>query len=172
MQESSKKTPRAHLFPVGDIPPTVGEAIAAARRRRRWSQQRLAERAGIARATVYRLEACRRPSTADTLFRVAHALGLDMKDLVAAWTEWEMFDHPGHGPRTRERRRSLGMSIAELAAVAGVSEATLSRHERGIGNSPALVTGDWERQVACNEALAKALGFAGVDEFDQYCRTT
>lgn len=122
----------------------------------------------MARATVYRLEAGR-PSSADSLFRIAGVLDLEMADLVPAWPEWRMVDGHGHGPRTRARRRELGLSLAELAALAGVSEAMLSRHERGVGRSPALVRPVGEDDVARKEALARALGFADAVEYDSYC---
>lgn len=169
VQESHKKAP-PDLFPVADVPGNVGSVVASERRRRRWTQDRLARRAGVNRSTICRMEAGYRPSTADSLFRVALALALDMKLLVPAWPEWEPVQGTGHGPRTRRRRRELGITLAELAAAAGVSEATLSRHERGCSYSSALVrrVGD-DDYAACNDALAIALGFASAAEFEDYC---
>lgn len=169
MQESSIKL-SVQAFPLDAVPTDLGATIADARRARRWSQDRLAARARVSRASVYRLEADRRPSRADTVFRVAHALELNMRDLVPLWPEWQVVDGVGHGPRTRARRRALGLSLAELAAVAGVSEATLSRHERGVGASPMLVQATGDEHWACNDALAQALGFADADVFDEFCR--
>lgn len=168
VQESSKMS-RPHRFPLDLVPSGVGGTIKAERGRRRWSQELLARRAKVARASVYRLEAGERPSRADTIFRLAHALELDMRDLVPEWPEWEPVAGGGHGPRTRARRRELGLTLAELAAAAGVSEATLSRHERGMVASPALLRSVGDDLVASNEALALALGFADACELERYC---
>lgn len=62
----------------------------------------------------------------------------------------------------RERRRAVGMTLAELAHAAGVSEATLSRHERGIVASPSLVRFVGDELVASNEALETALRECGA----------
>lgn len=53
------------------------------------------------------------------------------------------------GPRIRERRERIGLSLRELAAVAGVSPAMLSRWERGKGEIP----GFWALRLA--EVLRK-----------------
>lgn len=150
------------------LPADVGETIAEARRKRRWSQARLASRSKVARASVYRLEAGGHAIRPDTLFRIARALGLEMRYLVPAWPEWDPVGESGHGPRTR--RRSLGMSVAALAAAAGVSEATLSRHERGLGHSARLLGLAGDEPYACNNALAAALGFSSLSDFEEYCR--
>ena len=169
VKESSKKVSRL-VFPAQDVPTDLGSKVEEARLKRRWSQARLAERAEVARASVYRLEGGGRPVRPDTIFRVAHALNLTMSDLVPAWPEWEPLGLGGHGPRTRERRRALGITGAKLAVAAGVSEATLSRYERGIGCSPKLLKRVGDRHYACNEKLAWALGFSDVGELEEYCR--
>ena len=125
----------------------------------------------MSRASVYRCEAGGHAVRPDTVFRLARALGLEMRYLVPAWPEWEPIGGGGHGPRKRERRRSLDMTMAELAAQAGVSEATLSRHERGIGHGPKLIEFDGDEPYACNAALARALGFGTLGEFEEHCRT-
>lgn len=158
------------VFPQDTVPKDIGKTIAEVRRGRRWSQNKLASKSGIARASVYRVEGGDHPIRPDTLYRIAHALCLDMRDLVPDWPEREPLGSGGHGPRTRERRRELCMSLAELAKAAGVSEATLSRHERCIGSSPSLVESVGDRQYACSSELAQALGFSGIGEFELYCR--
>ncbi len=62
------------------------------------------------------------------------------------------------------------MTVAELALAAAVSEATLSRHERGIGCSPALLKRVGDQHYPCNDKLAEALGFPDIAEFEEYCR--
>ena len=94
-----------------------------------------------------------------------------MRSLVPLWPEWEPLGFGGHGPRTRERRRALNLTGAELAKSAGVSEATLSRYERGTGCSPVLLKRIGEKHYACNEKLAQALGFADIAEFEDCCQS-
>lgn len=108
-------------------------------------QSQLAEAAGISRAAVYRLEALdgskpMRAVRADTLFRIAHALDVSIRDFVPTWSEWEPIKGNGLGEEVREARRAAGLTLAVLAAEVGVSEATLSRHER------ALVVGSFLRR--------------------------
>lgn len=68
---------------------SFGQKIVAARSRRGWTQQDLADHCGIARANVARLESGRHAPKLDTLKRVAQALGLAVSDLVK---------EPGYGP--------------------------------------------------------------------------
>lgn len=56
---------------------TLGKEIRAARLDREWSQQQLAEAAGVSRPTVARVEGDEDVSTA-TLEKVAGALGLSL----------------------------------------------------------------------------------------------
>lgn len=163
------KEPR-QSFPSDVLPGDLGKTVAEARGRRRWSQARLASRAKVARASVYRLEAGGHAVRPDTLFRIAHALGPEMRTLVPAWPEWDPIGGSGHGPRTRARRRSLRIPLADLASAAGVSEATLSRHERGIGRSPDLLRLVGDEPYACNQGLVEALGFKSLSEFEGYCQ--
>ena len=162
---------RLAQFPSEAVPSDLGKTVAQARTARRWSQARLAAKAKVARASIYRLEGGGRPVRPDTIFRVARALELDMRTLVPEWPEWDPLGPGGHGPRTRERRRALCLTAANLAAAAGVSEATLSRYERGIGFSPSLLKRVGDQHFASNESLARTLGFKDIPEFEGYCRS-
>lgn len=168
LKESSTKV-ETSAFTVGTFPIDLEVIVVAARVKRHWSQARLAAKAKVARASVYRLEGGGRAIRPDTVFRIAHALGLDRRDLVPAWPEWDPLTAADHGPRTRERRRELGLTAAALATAAGVSEATLSRYEPGIGCSRALIKRVGERHYACNEGVARALQFRNLVEFEEYC---
>lgn len=84
VQESYIKEPRL-LFPLDQVPANVGVIIAEARERRGWSKARLARTAKLSRWSIYRLEAGVRPQRADTLFRVARALDISLRELVPAW---------------------------------------------------------------------------------------
>ncbi|KAK0335462.1 helix-turn-helix domain-containing protein [Sphingobium yanoikuyae] len=124
-------------FPSSEIPVDIGARILSQRKARKWSQSQLAEASGISRAAVYRLEALNgskpmRAVRADTLFRIAHALDVPIADFVPTWPEWEPIKGHGLGEGVREARRAGGLSLATLAAEVGVSEATLSRHERSL----------------------------------------
>jgi transcriptional regulator with XRE-family HTH domain len=57
---------------------SLAAAIREARRQRSWSQETLAEHAGVSRPTIARIEAGNDISTA-TLAKVAEALGLTLK---------------------------------------------------------------------------------------------
>lgn len=148
VQESSIKIPRL-VFSLDDVPGDVGDRVLATRKGRRWSQARLAERAGLSRAAVYRLENRTGGTRADTLFRVADALDVPIGELVPAWPEWEPVKGHGDGAASRERRRSLGLTMAQVALLAGVSEATLSRHERGLAKDGRLSGFDGDAVAAC-----------------------
>lgn len=159
LQESSGYFRRL-AFPVAEIPSDVGDRVREAREARSWSKTRLAGRAGIDRASVQRLEAGGSTPRADTLFRIAHVLDLTINDLVPGWPEWEPLKGVMVGDETRVRRRARGMSLAELAAIAGVSEATMSRHERGLVASRRLVARVGGKLVVDNPAMAAAVGMS------------
>ncbi len=73
------------LVAPGDVERLLAGRIRALRKSRRWSQEELAERAGLGVATVARLERSGRGQIA-TLLRVASALGRlrDFEALLAA----------------------------------------------------------------------------------------
>lgn len=60
----------------------IGENIAAARRRRGWSQELLAERIEIAQGSLSRLEAGTREASVERLVQIAGALGCSLLDLL------------------------------------------------------------------------------------------
>lgn len=62
----------------------LGEAIRAERKRLGWSQEELAEQAGLNRAYVTDLENGRRTPNLDTLVRVAKGLGMKTSKLLSA----------------------------------------------------------------------------------------
>lgn len=161
VQESSIKVARL-VFPASAVPPDVGDRVAAERLRRRWTQARLAARAKLSRAAVYRLEGGSLPVRADTLFRVAHALDMPIRDLVPDWPEWDPIKGHGHGEGVRKRRREIGLTMAELADMVGVSEATLSRHERSVGVSGVFLVREGDEIVSRDDRLSDALDRAAA----------
>lgn len=60
----------------------VGRRIRDARAERGWSQEVLAERAGIGRHSVYRTELATHSASLDHLTLIAHALGVPLHELV------------------------------------------------------------------------------------------
>ncbi|MFJ8995645.1 helix-turn-helix transcriptional regulator [Streptomyces sp. NPDC102279] len=60
----------------------IGERIREARRAARLSQEALAERAGIDRQAINRIELGRQAAYVDNLLRIAYALDLPLADLV------------------------------------------------------------------------------------------
>lgn len=147
--------------------------MAGGRAARGWSQGKLATRAGLARETVARLEAGGRPPIADTVFRLEAALDLLPGELVPAWPEWAPISLATWGARSRERRRALGLGLAEVAAAAGVSDSTLSRFEREIGRSTLLetVAGDMGGGPVTlpRASFSHALGFADPAAHAAFC---
>ena len=153
------------------------------------TQAELAREAGLTRETVARLEATsarppggysgatgrsRRRPVADTVFRLESALDFYAEQFVPAWREWKPIGSSEPGARSRERRRELGLSLAEVARGAGVSVATLSRFEREERPTPSLLRvvkselgGEWPYLVS--ERLASALGFASLEEHSDFC---
>lgn len=156
------------------IPSDFGQRLRAERRLQGWTQAKLAARSGLERATIVRLERGVRVPTADTIFRLESALDFSATRFVMGWREWSPIGETEPGARSRARRRELGLSLAEVAALAGVSSATLSRFEREERRTPSLLRivtsehgGEWA--YLTSERLAVALGFASLDDHIRYC---
>ena len=160
-------------FPSSVIPGGFGAAIAAERLRRRWSQTELATRAGLARETIVRLEAGRRPPLPDTVFRLQAVLDLMPGELVPDWPEWAPVGSATWGARSRERRRSLGLSLSDVAGALGVSVATLSRFECEVGSPSVLMepvsSSAGDEVLVPSKALALALGFSDWSAYKIFC---
>lgn len=69
------------LPPASDLS-ALGVEIARQRRAKGWSIDRLAEAAGVHRKTVIEVEAGRVAAKVSTVHALAHALGVDVGDLV------------------------------------------------------------------------------------------
>jgi transcriptional regulator with XRE-family HTH domain len=79
----------------------LGDELRAARLAAGWSQEELADRAGISRNYVSLLERNEKSPTVDVLLAVCHALGASAADLLRRVEE----ETP---PRRRRRRRASG----------------------------------------------------------------
>jgi transcriptional regulator with XRE-family HTH domain len=60
----------------------LGEAIRAKRRRRRLSQEGLAEKADLSTVFISRVERGKESPSVDSLLKIARALGVRARDLV------------------------------------------------------------------------------------------
>ncbi len=150
----------------------IGLQIKVARVEFGLSQDGLAILAGIRRETVVRIENGGIPR-AHTVFAIEKALSLDSSYFVPDWEPSEI-DSPLVGPRIRERRRKCRISLASLASAAGVTEATMSRFERGLTTSRSICEeSDGERgepvSKVTNVGIAHALGFVDLIELQAYC---
>jgi transcriptional regulator with XRE-family HTH domain len=61
----------------------LGETIRSLRKNRRFSQEKLAEKADLHHNYVGELERGEKAASIDSLLKIAHALGVRVRDLVA-----------------------------------------------------------------------------------------
>lgn len=161
-------------FSPSAVPNDFGERLAREREAARWSQARLAKRAGLRRETISRLERGSVKPVADTVFRLEQALDLTPGTPVPCWPEWAPLRSTSFGAGSRRRRRALKLSLAEVAISAGVSPATLSRFERETSASPLLVRVErtelgTEFHYLVNPKFAEALGFENTKTHERWC---
>ena len=60
-------------------PKQIGTLIQRARKKRDWTQQQLAERAGLRQATISTIESGEKPAKLDTILAVLAALDLEVR---------------------------------------------------------------------------------------------
>lgn len=156
------------LFPRDAVPADIGATIRRERKLRKWSQERLALKAGVERRTILRLEAGRHVPGSALVHAMERALGLEPRTLTPGWREAARENAPGAwGPRARLARQRRGLTIAAVASASGVSAATISRFEREMGDTP-LILSDWETGEIGNVRYAVALGFAGRSQMTAF----
>lgn len=161
------------LFPRSAVPADVGSRIRQARLDYGLSQDGVAILSKLRRETIARIEAGGVPSS-QSIFAIERALGLPSPHFVPDWKDASEPDAPSFGPRVRERRRELGISLRKLADAAGVSEATMSRFERELVGCAVIVEegvdgdGDFYARIT-NAGIADELGFADVVALQVYC---
>jgi transcriptional regulator with XRE-family HTH domain len=63
----------------------LGEAVRAERKRVHYSQERLAEKAGLSTVFISRVERGKESPSVDSLVKIAGALGLRVSDLVSGF---------------------------------------------------------------------------------------
>lgn len=128
-------------------PPATAEAVRTARERRGWSQEELAERAGLSPRSISDIErgVSRKPRPR-TIAAIAAALDLAASDLAGqSLSEPPGAPAPaassstrpvGFGRRLRALRVERGLTQGELARAALMSERAISDLERGRNRSP------------------------------------
>ncbi|WP_225770885.1 helix-turn-helix domain-containing protein [Inquilinus sp. Marseille-Q2685] len=99
-----------------------GPKLAALRTGRGWSQTRLAEEAGVSKATIVHYENGGEPSRAQAR-KLADALGVELQDLGLHVPDWHA--QAALGSRIKALREEHGLSQAELADRAGVSRSAV-----------------------------------------------
>ncbi len=77
------RTPKSRTFEETAHRRAFGDRLRELRRERGWTQERLAEEAGMARSYLAEIETARRAATIDTINRLAVALGVGIADLFA-----------------------------------------------------------------------------------------
>ena len=111
--------------------------------------------------TIQRLENGT-PVSADKILRVERALGLAGGTLVPDWNIQASFGSNTIGPRLRERRRELRLTLKDVVDGTGLSVATLSRLERGL-------LGDIHHEdPPINSVLIKNLDFWNWDRYEKW----
>jgi len=61
----------------------LGETVRAERHKAEFSQEKLAEKAGLSTVFISRIERGRESPSVDSLVKIAKALGIQVRDLVA-----------------------------------------------------------------------------------------
>ena len=130
---------RNESFPRALVPGDIGRTVRDERRRRRWSQARLAEKAKVHVRTIVRLEAGDHVPNSSLVHALEHILGFENRGLVKGWKDAADYDRPGRGEIARRRRLEIGLTLEQVAELAGVSAATLSRFERALADPVGLV---------------------------------
>lgn len=123
--------------PNGDPgPETVGGRVRAAREARGWSQDGLAQEAGVSQTTIDKIE---RGETRQSryLSNVAKALGVALSELDPSKSD-------ARPNRIAELREVAGMTQGELGEAVGAHWITISKLERGA----IKLTQDWMNRLA------------------------
>ena len=148
----------------------IGARVREARRSKGWAQAVLAERAGLSRETICRLEQGRDAYVA-TVQQIAKALDLNPRDLLPPSTPRRILP-TAIGSALRQRRTSQGLTLIECATEAGLSASALSRLEHDLGRHEKMRARLRDRRDPWlrNRAYAKTLGFITAADLRDWCR--
>jgi transcriptional regulator with XRE-family HTH domain len=119
---------------------SVGERIKARRAELGWTQEQLAQKAGISKSFLSELENGKRRVSADNLLEIARTLSVSLDYLMTgATTEPNPVDVP------------IPSSLARFAA------------EEGLSFRQTLMLLDMQKQIVAHRSSSKTEGLEGVD---------
>lgn len=163
------KTP----FPRHALPKKFGDNVEKAREKQGWSKSRLAQKAGVDRKTIARLESGKTTPSLQLVRALMRdeVLGHDLS-LIKGW-ELDDPDSWKRGALVRSARLASGQKLIAIVKLAGGSVASLSAFERDllapfafVGCKPQDDDGS-----GVSEAYACALGFFDAADMRAYLRS-
>ncbi len=125
----------------------IGERIKARRTELEWTQDVLAQKAGISKGFLSDLENAKRSISAETLLDLARVLGLSLDYIMT-----------GEDPETHAKEIEIPSNLAKFASQAGISfrqAVTLLGMQRqilanrGTGKKQSLDDVDWQQFYEC-----------------------
>ena len=125
--------------------PQPGDRIKTARERRRWTQERLAEAAGISKSFLSDIENDKRNISSGSALKISDALGISLDYLLRGESgerEWER--QPVSIPRElSELAEELELSYRETLTLLGAHEAVVARRSAKLLRPPTV--DEWRR---------------------------
>lgn len=160
------------------VPADFGLLVKSARKKRGWTQARLARAVGVSRETISRLETgCTMqvgagdkivpsPQLVRALLR-DEALG---KQLPLIKTELADPDQPDRGYRAYAARRAAGLTLVVAARAGEISPTSLSLFEHSRATPSKIVgpTDEDDGASVIHDGYAKALGFDNAAHMSRY----
>ena len=122
---------------------SVGERIKERRVELSWTQEQLAQKAGISKSFLSELENSKRSVSADNLLDIARALGVSL--------DYLMTGEEGEETETRPAEVQVPASLAKFAAEAGISF------------RQALTLLEMQRQIIAHRSTTKKKNLDRVD---------
>lgn len=157
------------MFPREAVPKETGERVRKARKARNMSQARLAQKAGVTRWAIIRLESGRHVPSSHLVHAIERVLNLGDRGLVPDWKDPAPHGAPARGPRARLARIALNYTLADVASASGVSTSTISRFERECGDTSLILGPDFDRNDGfTNNEYARAHHFIDASEMEFY----
>ena len=124
---------------------TTGDRIRERRDQRGWTQDALAEKAGISKGFLSDLENNKRNVSADYALRIANALGVSLDYLIRGeLTKRDEERAPvSIPPELSVAAQELNLSYAQTLTLLDAHEAVIAR--RGLRGTPPPTVDDWKR---------------------------
>jgi len=161
------------LFPREAVPTDLGARLRAIRMERGLTQEWLAAKTGVTRWTIGRIEAGRNVPGSYLVHAIERVLDLGSRTLVPDWNDGPDHQTSYRGPCARRARIAVGRTLAQVAEISGICVKTISRFERGLGNTPKILRAEFRRGNGfSNDQYARAHMFLDANEMEQYSRAT